>query len=105
MSRAFHAASVRGLAHRSVVRSRVMSRDGESATWTQSLTPLNDSAPPNLPVVHVAPRTAPVLPVPDASTAVAPEPSSKPSARTGFADVEPLLTVTDTSADVAGLPD
>ena len=50
----------------------------ESATVTQALVPLNDSAPPYLPeAVQVALARVPVLPLPEASPAVVPLPSLK----------------------------
>src|SRR3954452_21832933 len=52
------------------VRSSVL----ESAAWTQSLTPSNVRARPNLPVVErVGPFIVPVLLFPELSTAVVPE--------------------------------
>ncbi len=57
----------------------VRSSELASGTVTQSFTPSNESALPNLPVaVRVAPEIVPVLPVPDSSTVLAPEASSKP---------------------------
>ena len=61
----------------------VRSSDAASATVTQSLTPSNDSAPPERPAaVRVAPRSCPVLPEPDASATVGPDASSNPYAAT-----------------------
>src|SRR5436305_7609598 len=72
-----------GKTHASSVIPVVKSRELESLIVTQSLTPLNDRALPNLPaVVRVAPEIVPGLPVPDASRAVAPVVSSKLNAAT-----------------------
>src|SRR4051812_14211414 len=67
-----------GLTHASIVMPVVRSSEFASATVTQSLVPLNESAEPNLPpAFHVAPETVPVLLLPDASVTVVPLPSSK----------------------------
>jgi hypothetical protein len=50
--------------------------DGESLTFTQSLTPSKDSAPPFLSaVVQVAPEIAPPFPFREASAVFEPAPS------------------------------
>src|SRR3954468_18172576 len=59
------------------------SRLGLSGTVTTSLTPSNESAPPNLPaVVRVAPEIVPALPRPDASVTCRPTASLNPYAAT-----------------------
>src|SRR5207247_3498182 len=74
------------------------SSDAASATVTHALGPLNDSAPPNLPVVvRVAPEMVPVFPWPDASVVCTPLVSLNPYAATsplGFCDVFETTTST-----------
>src|SRR5260221_13343259 len=84
----------------------VRSRAAALATVTQLLTPSNDSAPPNLPlVVHVGPFSVPVLPPPDASAVVVPAPSLNVYAATRpLGTVQVFNTVTDTTALVACRP-
>ena len=68
-----------GRTQASTVMLALRSSELASGTVTQSFTPSNESALPNLPVaVRVAPEIVPVLPVPDSSTVLAPEASSKP---------------------------
>ena len=58
---------------------RVTSREAESATVTQSLTPSKVSALPNFPVVtRVGPLSTPTFPEPEESSAVVPVGSSNP---------------------------
>ena len=54
-----------GKTHASSVMRLVRSSDAASAIVTQSLTPSNESARPNLPVVMRVARWAPALPVPE----------------------------------------
>ena len=62
----------------------VRSREAASATVTMSLTPSNDSEPPNLPFGdHVAPEIEPLLPLPEASRSVVPLPASNEYSATG----------------------
>ena len=57
----------------------VRSSEAASATVTQALVPLNDSAAPNLPAaVHVALEIVPALPWPDASATCTPLPWLNP---------------------------
>src|SRR5436190_77247 len=72
-----------GLTQASRVIPVVRSREAESLTVTQLLTPLNDRAPPYLPEVdQEVLATVPVLELPEASAAVVPDPSLKPYAAT-----------------------
>src|SRR4051794_32010494 len=72
-----------GYTHASSVEAVLRSRLLLSATVTQLVaTPAKDSAPPNLPVVHVAPASVPVFPLPDVSARAVPLPSSKAHAPT-----------------------
>src|SRR5262249_47370019 len=74
-----------------------------SATVTQALVPLNDSALPNLPVVtQVALESVPVRPCVETSAVVVPVPSSKPQAPTRPVGA-PLDTVMVTEVAVAVL--
>src|SRR4051794_22852219 len=85
-----------GRTHASSVMPVVRWSAAASATVTQALVPLKDSAAPYFPVaVHVAFVSVPVLPWPDASFACTPAPSLKPWAapRPGGAD-DVLFTVT-----------
>src|SRR6202008_4324538 len=72
-----------GLTQASIVAPVVSRSELASGTVTQSLTPSNVSALPNLPAGgRTAPLSAPALPRPDASPAVVPLVSSKPHAPT-----------------------
>src|ERR1700674_3674685 len=78
-----HPLSEVGYTHASSVIALPRSREGESATDTQLLLPLKDSALPNRPpAAHVAPETVPVLPLPDRSVTLEPLPSSNEYAAT-----------------------
>jgi hypothetical protein len=75
--------------------------EGDDATCTTLLDPLNDIAPPYRPAVdHDAPTTDPVFPFPDTSTTDDPDPASNenpntsPAGSGGAANV-----VTDTTAE------
>src|SRR4051812_305507 len=79
-----------------------------SGTLTRSLTPSNDSAPPNLPaVVQTAPEIVPGLLLPDRSATVVPPPASKlyAAARPVGGGGATLLPVTVPPADVAAFPE
>src|SRR5450432_2255125 len=79
-----------GMTQASSVMPVVKSSALESGTVTQLLVPLNDSAPPNFPVVtRVAPLIVPTFPVPELSTTLAPLVSSKP-----YDATKPLAIIT-----------
>src|SRR5262245_66194542 len=51
--------------------------DGDDGTLTRPVEPLNDNAPPYLPVTHdVPPEIVPLFPLPDTSANVDPAPAS-----------------------------
>src|SRR5262245_66590929 len=51
--------------------------DGDDGTLTRPVEPLNDNAPPYLPVTHdVPPEIVPLFPFPDTSANVDPDPAS-----------------------------
>src|SRR5262245_42047286 len=66
-----------------VVRSRAV----EWGTVTQSSTPSNDRALPDLPATQVAPEMVPFIPLPALLLTVVPDPSSKPNEATSPDDV------------------
>src|SRR5712691_996927 len=71
-----------GFTQASSVIAFVRSSAFASLTVTQLSTPLNDSEPPDQPVVHDAPVIVPVLPPPEMSATLAPDPSLNPYAAT-----------------------
>src|SRR4051812_21292760 len=93
-----------GLTHASSVMPFVRCKSALSATVTQALLPLNDSALPNFPeVVQVALARVPFRPWPDTSPAVVPVPSSNPQAPTSPVGGA-LVTVTAIAAEVVLFP-
>ena len=71
-----------GLTHTSSVMAPERSREEESFTVIELELPLNDRAPPYLPVVKEAPVMLPVLLLPERSVATDPLPSLNPYAAT-----------------------
>ncbi len=71
----------------------------------RSLTPSNDAAPPNWPLVHVVPTVVAVRLLPDESVASVPEVSLRAYATRRPAGEAPVLvTVTVTELDVVVFP-
>src|SRR4051794_9849395 len=100
-----HDASVAGSSHASSVIALVRSSEGESATVTHALVPLNESALPYLPAAaHVAFAIVPLFAWPEVSLTVEPTPSSNAYAATRPATWVVFDTVTPTPGDVVLFP-